>query len=267
MTIDLARPRLRSRKDPWTPEVSECLDHLISSRIRNNQNVLAAICGETGSGKSYAAMRLGELCDPNFSIDNVVFSIPEFLDKLGSSGPGDVLIFDESQAWGARRAMSKKNVEMTDIAAMCRFTLVNVLFTAPALSFIDVSLRRLMHLYIQVTPLQNRARWPPRYRNKTRIVPRIVIRPSEGGDLHYAIPRVPVVRGGVRRRVKTEVLWLNAPSPELLEAYERRKHDVFGEKLRAARGAVGVGTTPRPQADSSSGGAADLLELLDLGSR
>jgi hypothetical protein len=30
---------------------------------------------------------------------------------------------------------------------------------------------------------------------------------------------------------------------------------------------VGVGTTPRPQADSSSGGAADLLELLDLGSR
>lgn len=202
---------------------------------------MIAVCGETGSGKSYAAMSIGERCDPNFSVDNVCFSIPEYLDALERSGPGDVLVFDESQAWGARRAMSKKNVAMSDVAAMCRFTLVSTIFTAPALSFIDVNLRRLMHIYAHISPI-DRSRCPPWQRTRTFARAYTVSHPQfPGGDqgagsgLRFAYPRIPVERDGQRRGVVVEAIWLPAPSRELLEQYERRKRETFEARLDEAR--------------------------------
>lgn len=246
----LSRPRLRGRPDPFAPTIRECLDHLIGTRIQNNQNVMGAICGETGSGKSYAALSIGERCDPNFSIENVCFSIPEFIEALRRSGPGDILVFDESQAWSARRAMSKQNVEMTDIAAMCRFTLVSVLFTAPALSFIDVSLRRLMHLYVHVSPI-NRARCPPWQRNRTHARVYQVRHPrfpsqDAGAGLRFANPRIPVVRGRRQRTVELSTVWFERPAQGLLDAYEARKRRVFEGRLNEAQRRVG-GNSPLPQ--------------------
>ncbi|EQD60470.1 hypothetical protein B2A_03672, partial [mine drainage metagenome] len=43
-------------------------------------NLIALFIGDTGSGKSYSAIRLAERVDPNFSVARIVFTVKEFLD-------------------------------------------------------------------------------------------------------------------------------------------------------------------------------------------
>jgi len=48
-----------------------------------NKNWLAIICGETGSGKSYSALKIAETVDPTFSPERIVFSSEQFVRLLG----------------------------------------------------------------------------------------------------------------------------------------------------------------------------------------
>lgn len=55
------------------------LNEWISRRIHEkHQNVKIAIYGPPGSGKSYAGLSIGLTSDPNFWIDNIRWSVPEF---------------------------------------------------------------------------------------------------------------------------------------------------------------------------------------------
>lgn len=243
--------RVREPRDSYRargPTTEEVVDHIFLKRIRNNQNVIAAICGETGSGKSWTALRIGEMTSPDFGIDSVVFSAKEFLDVLESHSRGELIIFDEGQEFGARRSMSKKNVEMTDILTMLRFTQVNVLFTTPNIRQIDISLRRLMHAYLDVRPV-DRVAGPKHLRNKS-VANIYLIRHrrdpgSSGDDLRRMHPNVAVIRGGKMLIVKVDSAQFDAPSPDLVGAYEAKKREVFHERLDRARAALG-GSAPPP---------------------
>lgn len=238
-------PREEDKK--WNPTPNELLDHVIGRRIRNHQNVVAAVCGETGSGKSYTALKIGELVDPNFGPDSVVFSAKEFIETFESRPPGSVVIFDEGQEWNARRAMSKKNVEMSDILAMLRFTQVNIIFTSPNIKMVDVNLRRLMHCYINIDPI-DRASAPPWLRTKSKgklYLLRHPRRPGQGDEPIPALPVVPVIRDGMQRDIKVGWIYLETPSTALLESYEARKREVFRDRLATARANLG-GPSPLP---------------------
>lgn len=264
-----ARLRLRSRDAGVRPTVDEVVEALVRARLRNNRNLVAAVCGETGSGKSYASLRLGELIDPEFSADDVVFSVAEFLDALEQKGAGEVIIFDEGQEWNARRAMSKKNVQMTEIMAMLRFTRVNIIFTAPAISMMDVSLRRLMHLYLFIEPV-DRTRCPVWQRTKTKALlygvqnPRLPGREQTAGGVRFVRPWVPIVRNGQRRTVRVSTLWLRAPDPGLVAAYEARKREIFQDRLGAARRNLPAPPPSRSEASTpppAHAGGSNLTEI------
>jgi len=65
---------------------------------KEDNNSLWTVVGDTGDGKSYAALAIGELIDPNFGIENVAFSIVDFLKKVNndSFGRGSVIVLEEA---------------------------------------------------------------------------------------------------------------------------------------------------------------------------
>jgi len=125
----------------------------IHNRVYNlNKNWLGIIVGGTGSGKSYAALRLAEQIDPNFSIDQVVFSAEEFL-KLLSSGKltrGNVVIWDEAGVGIPRREWySISNKLINYILQTFRYENLAVIFTVPTMAFIDSNSQKLFHCSIE----------------------------------------------------------------------------------------------------------------------
>ncbi len=246
--------RVREPRDSynkWNPTTEEVIDHIFLNRIRNNQNVIGAVCGETGSGKSWTALKIGEMVDPHFGPENVVFSAKEFLESFESHSRGEVVIYDEGQEWSARRSMSKKNVEMSDIMTMLRFTQVNVIFTVPDISMVDINLRRLLHLYLDVRPV-NRVNGPKKLRNKS--VARIYTIKSQrdpsgrGSRLMRVHPEIPIIRDGAKRPVRVDSCQFRAPRPDLVEAYEARKRRAFRERLNRAVETLGGSSAPRAPA-------------------
>jgi len=62
-----------------------------------DNNTLWSVVGDTGDGKSFASLRIGEILDPDFGIENVAFDIVEFIEKVvdDSFGQGSVIILEE----------------------------------------------------------------------------------------------------------------------------------------------------------------------------
>jgi type II secretory ATPase GspE/PulE/Tfp pilus assembly ATPase PilB-like protein len=59
----------------------------IKRRIAENRNVIAIFSGDTGSGKSYGAIRLAEVIDPTFNLDRVVFTVEDFVSLINADLP------------------------------------------------------------------------------------------------------------------------------------------------------------------------------------
>jgi len=62
-----------------------------------NNNTIWTVVGDTGDGKSYASLKIGEALDPDFGIENVAFNIVDFLKKAldDSFGQGSVIVLEE----------------------------------------------------------------------------------------------------------------------------------------------------------------------------
>ena len=126
----------------------------ITTRISRNKNALMVITGGTGSGKSYAALRLGEKIAAEmghkFKVDNVIFDIPKFMEQKKTAKPGTVFIFDEfGVTMGARDWQSGKNKVMSYVLQTFRFENYICIFTVPRLNFIDKHARELMHYWVE----------------------------------------------------------------------------------------------------------------------
>ena len=132
------------------------LYNMFIKKIRNrskfqNKNWLAIVCGETGSGKSYSALSLAKQIGNKIFI---VFTPLEFLKLLNSNqlSKGDTIIFDEAGVgMSSREWYSVQNKLLGTILQTFRNMNVNVIFTTPNLSFIDVQARKLFHNYFETS--------------------------------------------------------------------------------------------------------------------
>jgi len=117
-----------------------------------NRNWLAIVCGDTGSGKSEFAISLGEMVDPNFSIDNIVFTTKEFM-KIANPGTlpkGSCVVWDECGVGMPARAWMTLTNQLTGfILQTFRHQNLAVIFTTPSLDFIDIQARKLFHNYFE----------------------------------------------------------------------------------------------------------------------
>jgi len=191
----------------------------IRDRLLNrNKNWLAIICGSTGSGKSWSALRLAELIDPRFSIQQVCFTPQEFM-KLLNSGivkKGSCVVFDEAGVgMPSREWYSLSNRLLSYILQTFRHKNLAVIFTSPSFEFIDSQARKLFHHYFETIRID-------RVGEYVILKPLAIQHNPRLAKTYYKYPEYSNCR---LTRLK-----VNKPSEELIRAYENKKN-LFSKKL------------------------------------
>lgn len=117
---------------------------------RNDQNWMAAFCGETGSGKSMAALRTCEVLDPHFSIDQAAFSVEEVIELVvdDSHGPGSMILFEEASVGASNHNWYETaNQVLGQVLETWRHQNRGLVFTLPAFGRLDKTARARLHGY------------------------------------------------------------------------------------------------------------------------
>jgi hypothetical protein len=180
-------------------------------------NWMGAICGETGSGKSYAALRLAEVIDPGFDVDQIAFNVVEFLELVtdDSYGPGSVIVFEEASVdAGSEEYMSKKNQALRQVAETWRHQRRGLIFTYPAFQRLDTDVRARCEGLMQMREL----------RENQGISIASYLRLQQNADSGKIYRHRPTYNGR-----DWPYLTFQKPSEELLHEYEARKEEFTGE--------------------------------------
>lgn len=197
----------------------------IHNRIhKHNKNFLCVICGETGSGKSYSALRICELLDPEFSIEQVAFSPQEFMALLNSGKlhKGNFLLVDEAGVTlPSRQWWSFTNRALNYILQTFRRENLGVIFTLPDLSMLDSQARKLFHMYIEterILPEQEQVLVKLFFcQNQPKL-----------GKVYFKYPRLVDDKGQI---IRYDGFYIGLPSEKLIKDYEEKKK-VFAETLK-----------------------------------
>lgn len=220
-----ARGGNRLRTNPSAPKRARTLDDvrdpdwldLLRMRIRLNKNNLCVITGETGSGKSLAALDMAVKLDPKFTVDEIVFRVGDFLSKVRTLEKGRVLIFDEAAVdFDSRRSMSKQNINLSNILKIFRYLNLNVIFTLPNLEMLDINARRLMSHHIVMAGIDRKTKIS--YAHLFLVDSHKSI--SGGVKTYFPIITLPN-QGGLTFQV--DPVGFELPPAELMRAYQERK--------------------------------------------
>jgi len=115
-----------------------------------DRNFIWVICGETGGGKSMAALSSALDLQPDFNVtEQVVFTASEFINLINRDPPlpvGSVIIWDEAGVGLNNRAwFSAMNRIINDILQTYRHRNYITIFTVPLARFVDSKSRALFH--------------------------------------------------------------------------------------------------------------------------
>lgn len=179
---------------------------------KQNKNWLAIICGETGSGKSYSALSIGEAIGRVF----VVFTALEFMTLINSGKlqRGDVVVFDEAGVgMSAREWYSTQNKVLGAVLQTFRNMNIAVIFTTPNLSFVDVQARKLFHAYLETAYLDQEEELAYLKAYEIQVN-------SRYDKIYYKNPRFTDEKGCL---LSMSHLAVSKPSEDLVKSYEERK--------------------------------------------
>ena len=200
----------------------------IKNRIfKKNKNFLCAFVGPTGSGKSYSALRLAEVLDPNFDvIHNVVFTASGFLSFInrGNFKKGEIVIFDEA---GGNEGISSRNWQQfynkafNSIAQTFRKYQLIVLFTTPNITYIDKGTRMLLHGYFKTVDI---------LRTKKLSKTKFYFIKNEGDWKDITTTYMRIYQEGSRKVI--DPIYFKIPTKENREKYELLKEDFLKKHNR-----------------------------------
>ena len=205
----------------------------VFEKIEHNQNFLCAVIGQTGSGKSYFALRFAEKIDPGFNIERICFTGAQFLrliqlpeDKLPS---GSVITFDEGgTGMGSRDWQSVSNKLLSAVLQTFRFRNLIVFFTVPDISFMDSHARKLFHCTIETKRIDNDRR--------IQFVKPLLVRTNPAtGEVFNTFLRYHI-NGQL---VVCHELAMKKASRELLRMYELRKSEFAKTLYKNAQAEMG----------------------------
>jgi len=181
----------------------------IYMRIHVGLNSILLVLGARGIGKSYIAMKIGEkMSHGKFSVDDVVFNMEEFLERLKFYEEKRIrwgwIVFDEvGLEIPAREFMKIINKVMSYVAQSFRKTAINLLVVVPHPSMVDLHIRSLADFWVVM---------------KQRGVARIY---QNKMNPFRDKPQTPFLN------VELEV---GLPSKELCEAYEAKRTEYLSGK-------------------------------------
>jgi ABC-type dipeptide/oligopeptide/nickel transport system ATPase component len=193
------------------------LKQRFKTRIEHfNKNLLLIVVGDTGSGKSYAAMNMCESCDPEFGIDRVVFTNKEFmaLVKSNTLHKGNWVLFDEAGvSISSRDWFTKANKVIMYVLQTFRHKNLAVVFTVPDLSFVDSQARKLFHGFFEMKKIN------PVKKTSIGLYFRIQHNPRNN-KTYYKYLRVQDKNEGT---LAIKEVMFHLPSQKLVDAYEEKK--------------------------------------------
>jgi len=121
------------------------------TRLYTQNNVIILIRGPTGAGKSWSALKICQLVDPNFSAERIVFKAREFMRKWRDVPKRGFLLWDEPGVFlGHRKWLSTENQAVMEIMQSFRYRHVNVVMAVPSESYIDKVVRELIHRIVEL---------------------------------------------------------------------------------------------------------------------
>lgn len=177
----------------------------------HNDNWMAATVGPTGSGKSWASLRIAETLDPNFTVDQVAFGVLDFMKLVmdDSYGRGSLIVFEEASVEAnAQEWFSASNRVLRQVADTWRHQNRGAIFTLPAFGQLQKQARGRMSALIQMThKVEDEGYTLAKYKWC-----------DQDSDTGKIYKKYPVIKGKKYKRLK-----IRPPSPELVEAYEERK--------------------------------------------
>ena len=189
---------------------------------RKNKNFTGLVVGQTGSGKSYGALRFCEDLDENFGLDRVCFSVREMIDLLdsGKLKRGDCILFDEVAGEGgadSRNFMSRENEIMSFLVTTFRTLGFIVWFVAPFSSQIDKRLRQIgVSAILEFKGVVD-------YEHKlSKCVWKWAFFSHMTGGTYLPKPRLFDADGN---KIIIDAVFVPKPSQKLIDAYEKKKTD------------------------------------------
>jgi len=191
-----------------------------SGRLNANKNVLTAITGPTGSGKSLNDLRRAELhyqkhFKESFPIENCCFSIAEVIKRISSGNlrKGEILILEEAGVNAGSADWQNKVVKMFNYVLQSFRSMNIILFmNLPVLTMLSKQARQLIHMHLETKGIDNE-------KNEIKIKPLYHQLNQHSGNSYWKFLRIRY-QG---RKVKVNILKYSAPSDELRRKYEIKK--------------------------------------------
>lgn len=196
-------------------------------RVEKNKNFLCVVYGETGSGKSWSCLSIGEEADKEFNVDHVVFRFKELLDLIKSDKlkKGSVIVWEEAGIdINNRTWQSLTNRLINYLMQTFRYKCFILLFNVPYSDFIDSATRKLFHAEFQTTGID-------RSKNQVKLKCKLLQYNSERSKFYRKYLRVKA-NGHLSPLVEWRV---NKPSDALIALYNQKKED-FNNKLQKSMG-------------------------------
>jgi len=119
---------------------------------KQNKNFVGAFTGDVGDGKSYGAITLAQILDPNFSVDKIAFTPEQFLDLVRQDYPeGSVIVLEEGGVNADNRNFWKEaNKQINYVLETWRHQNRICLITLPSLGGLDKKVTGRLHAYIDM---------------------------------------------------------------------------------------------------------------------
>jgi len=191
----------------------------------NNANFNAVFIGKSGSGKSWASLRLAEKVDDDFNVNKVVFNVKDFMKLLVKKKikKGDVIIFDEAGVGvNARLWYSTINRVANATFQTMRNRNFATLFTVPFTEYVDTQTRKMFHAIFEALKIL-RSRGLSIFKVK---------------KIHYSIHKAKYLFPKYEFKINgsyytLERIMFRKPSRKLINAYEKKKQE-FQDQLYQA---------------------------------
>ena len=216
------------------PESMQIIVKRVVHRIDNGKNALIPVVGQTGSGKStsmvghfHKAIYLymhGEEPTDDYLISHVFFKAKPFMETMSKMSDDlenkekvetQVWIWDEAGIEaGHKEFMSVRNKILGWLVQTFRNLKQIVIFTTPSLSFIDASIRKMLHFYFEVVAVD-------KSRQLCIIKPLIMQYNTRMDKIYYHNFTYPDRRGYI---MEVDVMAVPRIPPKLEEKYEWEKN-------------------------------------------
>ena len=109
--------------------------------IKKDWDMMLAVDGDEGGGKSVFAMQIAKYLDEDFGIDQIAFTPEEFMKKVLAAKKYQAVIFDEAYSGlSSRGTMGRVNKMIVRMLAEIRQKNLFILIVLPSFFDLDLSL-------------------------------------------------------------------------------------------------------------------------------